>query len=83
MYTSPHDYAQQIISAANNSIPGVAEALNNADVSVINQAASLLQATSANLDELERASSERVQNAVQEYRTTRRESETAQLDQTE
>lgn len=83
MYTSPHDYAQQIISAANNSIPDIAEALNNADVSVINQAASLLQATAANLDELERASSKRVQDAVQEYRTARRESETAQLDQTE
>ncbi len=82
-YASPHDYAQEIISAATNNIPRIAEALTNADVSVINQAASVLQADAGHLDELEQAASERVQNAIQEYRTARRASETAQLDQTE
>jgi len=82
-YTSPHDYAREIISAANNKLPRIAAALTNVDVSVINQTASLLQADAGNLDELEKVTSGTVLNAVHEYRTARRASETAQLDQTE
>ena len=82
-YNSPHDYAHEIISANNDNIPRIAEALTDVDVSVINQVASLFQAAGGNLDELQQTAPQKVQNAIQEYRTARRASETAQLDQTE
>ena len=82
-YTSPHDYAHQIITDADNDIPRIVAALQNVDFSVIHQAASLLQAASADLDEVERNASGNVLQAIKDYRFARRSSETARLDQTE
>ena len=81
-YTSPHDYAKRIIAAGSN-ISRILDALRNVDRSVIHQAAALLQAASADLDELERNASGNTLQAIRDYRFARRESETAQLDQTE
>lgn len=82
-YTSPHEYAQQIIAASNNETPRIIESLKDADISVIHQTASLLQAASTDLDATERIATARVLHAIQEYRTARRACETASLDQVE
>jgi len=82
-YSSPRDYAQQIIVAANSDMPRLVDALQNFDASVVHQAASQLQAAAVDLDELERAASGKVRQEIQEYRTARRRSDATRLDQTE
>ena len=82
-FSSPHDYALQIIAAHNNDMPRLVDALKKVEISVIHQAASQLQAASVDLDELERAASGNVLREIQEYRTARRRSDAARLDQTE
>lgn len=82
-YSSPRDYAQQIIAAANNDMPRLVDALQNFEASVVHQAASQLQAAAVDLDELERTASGNVLREIQEYRTARRRSDAAHLDQTE
>ena len=82
-YKSPHSYAQQIITAAGSNIPGIVDALKHVDVSVIHQAASILQAAAIDLDEVERAAAGTVLHSIQEYRTALRRSQMARLDQTE
>ncbi|MDA1231669.1 MAG: hypothetical protein O2856_12920, partial [Planctomycetota bacterium] len=82
-YRSPRDYATKIIAAANKDLPQMAEALKTVDESVIHQTASLLRADSVDLEDLESATSGRVLRAIQEYRSARRFSETARMDETE
>lgn len=82
-YHSPRDYAKKIVAAANKDLPRAEEALKTVDESVIHQTASLLQADSVDLDALEGATSGRVLRAIQGYRSARRSSETARMDETE
>lgn len=82
-FSTPHDYALQIIAAANDDLARLVDALKNVDASVVHQAASQLQAAAFDLDDLERAASGNVPREIQEYRTARRRSDAARLDQTE
>jgi hypothetical protein len=82
-FSSPHDYALETIAAANNDLPLLVDALKNFDANAVHQAASQLQAAGVDLDEFERAASGKVLREIQEYRTARRTSDAARLDQTE
>ncbi|MEJ7595665.1 MAG: CehA/McbA family metallohydrolase [Planctomycetaceae bacterium] len=82
-YSSPRDYAQQIITASNQDLSRVMDRLQKFDASVIHQAASLLEAASVNQNDVKNAASDNVLKEIQEFRSARRTSDTARLDQTE
>ena len=82
-FSSPIDYADQLIGQHRQDLAAITRALQDYHVSVTHQVASRLRAAGTDLEKLQQLADGKVSQAISQYRKTWRASTNARLERTE